>query len=118
MVNPTIECNHAMLGMSAKGNTIVKWKTYSRLWHCCNEYNTSNKTQECNLKQMFANCSEEEEIFPLTTQEIAEAQKANDKLKNCFKCNVVLHKRLKVSLIDNTYVVCKDGRMIIPKPLQ
>jgi hypothetical protein len=36
--------------------------------------------QECNLNQEFANHSKEEEIFPLTTQEIAEAQKANDKL--------------------------------------
>jgi hypothetical protein len=74
--------------------------------------------QECNLNQVFANCSEEEEIFPLTTQEIAEAQKAIDKLKHCFKHNAVLDKGLEVSLVDNTYVVCKDGRMIIPKPLQ
>ncbi len=67
---------------------------------------------------MFANRSEEEEIFPLTTPEIAEAQKANCKLKHCFNRNAVLDKGLDVRLIDKTYVVCKDGRMIIPKPLQ
>jgi hypothetical protein len=74
--------------------------------------------QECNLNQVFTNHSEEEEIFPLTTLEIAEAQKANDELKHCFKRNAVIDKGLDVSLVDNTYKVCKDGRMILPKPFQ
>jgi hypothetical protein len=67
---------------------------------------------------VFANYSREEKIFPLTTQETAEAQKAKDKRRYCFKSNSVLDKGLEVSLIDNTQMVCKDGRMIIPKPLQ
>jgi hypothetical protein len=67
---------------------------------------------------VFANHSKEEENFLLTTQEIVEAQKADDKLKHCFKRNLVLDKGLEVSLVDNTHVVCKDSRMIIPKPLQ
>ncbi len=67
---------------------------------------------------MFANRSKEEEIFPLITPEIAEAQKANVKLKHSFRCNAVLDKGLEVRLVDNTYVVCKDGKMIIPKSLQ
>jgi hypothetical protein len=74
--------------------------------------------QECNLNQVFANHSKEEDIFPFTTKEIAKAQKADKKIKHCFKSNTVLDKGLEVSLIDNTYVVCKNGRMIIPKPLQ
>jgi hypothetical protein len=67
---------------------------------------------------VFANCSKEEEIFPLTTPEIAEAQKANVKLKRCFRRSAVLDKGLEVSLVDDTYVVCKDCKMIIPKLLQ
>ncbi len=74
--------------------------------------------QECNLNQVFANHSEEVEIFPLTTPEIAKAQKADVKHKHCFKHNAVLDKGMDVRLVDNMYVVCKDGRMIIPKPLQ
>jgi hypothetical protein len=66
---------------------------------------------------VFANYSKDEEIFSLTTQEIAEAQKADNKLKHCFKRNTVLDKGLEVSLVDNTNMVCKDGWMIIPKPL-
>jgi hypothetical protein len=78
----------------------------------------ATKHRNANLNQVFANRSKEEEIFPLTTQEIAEAQKADDRLKHCFKRNTVLDKGLEVSHFDNTHVVCKDGRMIIPKPLQ
>jgi hypothetical protein len=48
--------------------------------------NQGSETQECNLNEMLANRSEEEEIFPLTTPEIiAEAQKADVKLKHCFR---------------------------------
>jgi hypothetical protein len=60
----------------------------------------------------------EEEIFPLTTPEVAKAQKADSNLKYCFKHNIVLDKGLYFRLIDNAYVVCNNGRMIIPKPLQ
>jgi hypothetical protein len=67
---------------------------------------------------VFANCSKEEEIFPLTTPDIAEAQKADIKFKHCFRRNAVLDKGLEVRLVDDTYVVCKEGKMIIPKPLQ
>ncbi len=67
---------------------------------------------------MFTNCSKEEEIFPLVTPEIAEAQQADGKLKHRFRRNAVLDKGLEVRLVEDTYVVCKDGKMIIPKPLQ
>ncbi len=43
-------------------------------------------------------------------------KKTDSKLKHCFKRNAVLDKGLEVRLVDNTYVVCQDGRMIIPKP--
>ncbi len=94
----------------------MKWKTFSKLWRCYNKNNPSKEMQECNLNQVFANRSNEEEIFPLAAPEIGEAQKANS--KHCFKCNTVLDKGVDVRLIDNMHVVCKDGRMIIPKPLQ
>jgi hypothetical protein len=51
---------------------------------------------------VIANRSKEEEIFPLTTPEIAEAQKANVNLKHCFRHKAVLDKGLEVRLVDNT----------------
>jgi hypothetical protein len=117
-VNPTSKFNYSTFGIPAKGDTIVKWIAFSKLWCCYNENNPGNETQECNLNKVFAKRSKEEEIFPLTTPEIAEVQKADSKLKHCFRRNTVIDGGLEVRLVDITYVVCKDGKMIIPKPLQ
>jgi hypothetical protein len=117
-VYPTSKFNYSTFGIQAKGDTIVKWKAFSKLLSCYNENNPSNETQECSLSKVFANSSKAKEIFPLTTPEIAEAQKADSKLKHCFRCNAVIDDGLEVRLVDDTYVVCKDGKMIIPKPLQ
>ena len=99
-VNPTSKFNYTTFDVSAKGETIVKWKTFSKLCCCYNENNPDNEMQECNLNQVFKNHGKEEELFPLTTQE-----KADDKLKHYFKCNAVLNKGLSVSQVDNTHVV-------------
>jgi hypothetical protein len=48
---------------------------------------------------VFANCSKEDKINPLTTAEIAEAQRANMTLKYLFKHNAVLVKGLEIKLI-------------------
>jgi hypothetical protein len=101
-----------------KVETIVKWKAFSKLWRCYNKNNPSKEAQECNLNKVFANRSKEVEIFPLTTPKIAEAQKANVRLKHCFRRNTVLDKGLEVRLVDDTYVACNHGKMIILKPLQ
>jgi hypothetical protein len=73
-VDPTSKFNYSNFGIPAKGDTIVKWIAFSKLWRCYNENNPGNETQECNLNKAFANRSKEEEIIPLTTPEIAEAQ--------------------------------------------
>ena len=67
-----------------------------------NENHPGNETQECNLNKVFANQSKEEEIFSLTTPEIAEVQKAGVKLKHCFRPNAVLDKGLEVRLVEDT----------------
>ena len=76
------------------------------------------KTNAPNLSAVFANCSEEDDIYPLTTVEIAKAQRADASIKHLFKRNAVLDKGLEVKLIENTLCVCKDSRLVIPKPLQ
>jgi hypothetical protein len=70
------------------------------------------------MKEVFANYSDEDEIYPLTTVEIAAAQRADTSLKHLFKCNAVIDQGLEIKLIENTACVCKDGQLIIPKPLQ
>jgi hypothetical protein len=70
------------------------------------------------MNPVFANRSEEDEIYPLTVKEIVEAQKANTELKHFFKSNAVLDKGLELQLIENKSCICNKGRLVIMKPLQ
>jgi hypothetical protein len=70
------------------------------------------------MNEVFANCIEEDKIYSLTTVEIAEAQQADASLKQLFKCYAVIDQGLEIKLIENTTCVCKDGWLVIPKPLQ
>jgi hypothetical protein len=70
------------------------------------------------MNEVFANRSKEDKIYPLTTAEIAAAQRADASLKHLFKRNAVIDQGLENKLIENTTCVCKDGRLVIPKPLQ
>jgi hypothetical protein len=70
------------------------------------------------MNRVFATHSKEDEIYPLITKEIAEAQWADMFLKHLFfKCNAVIDQGLEIKLIENTACVCKDGWLVIPKPL-
>ncbi len=67
---------------------------------------------------MFANRSDEEEIYLLTAQEVPDAQRVDATIKHCFECNHVFDEDFDIRLVDKTFVVCKNSRMVIPKPLQ
>jgi hypothetical protein len=67
---------------------------------------------------VFANCSDEDKIYPLTTAEIAAAQRADASLKHLIKRNAVIDQGLEIKLIEVMTCVSKDGWLVIPKPLQ
>ncbi len=46
------------------------------------------------MNEVFENCSDEDEIYPLTTVEFAEAQWADASLKHLFKRNAVIDQGL------------------------
>jgi hypothetical protein len=70
------------------------------------------------MNEVFVNRSKEDKIYPLTTEEIAEAQRADASFKHLFKRNAVIDQGLEIMLIENSTCVCKDGWLVIPKPLQ
>ncbi len=70
------------------------------------------------MNQVFANCSEEDEIYPLTVKEIVEAQKANTIINLQFKSNAVLDRGLELQIIENKSCICNKGWLVILKPLQ
>jgi hypothetical protein len=75
-VNSTNEYNHAMHGMPTKETTSQRWLLFSKLWSCYNEAQEDpDKTNTIQMNEVFANCSEEDGIYPLTVKEIIEAQR-------------------------------------------
>jgi hypothetical protein len=70
------------------------------------------------MNKVFANCSKNDKTYPLTTEEISKALRANTTLKHLFKRNAVIDNGLEIKLVENTTNVCKDGWLVIPKPLQ
>ena len=63
------------------------------------------------MNMVFANLSEEDVIYPLTVREIAQAQKLDASLKK-------LNDQYSTQLVEDTEVLCKDGKMVIPAALQ
>jgi hypothetical protein len=117
--NKTNEYTHAMLGVEPEELSAQRWKSFAHHWHSYNETSTPMQAYSFHMNEVFANHSNKDETYPLTTVEIAEAQRADASLKHLFKCNaVVIDQGLEIKLIENMTCVCKDGQLVIPKPLQ
>jgi hypothetical protein len=117
-LNQTNEYTHAMLGVETEELSAQRWKSFAHNWHSYNETSTPTQVYCFYMNVVFANCSDKDEIYSLTTVEIAEAQRADASLKYLFKRNAVIDLRLLIKIIENTTCVCKDGWLVIPKPLQ
>jgi hypothetical protein len=107
-----------MLGVEPEEFSMQRWKSFAHHWQSYNKSSASTKAHCFLINEVFANCSKEDEIYPLTTEEIAEAQWADATLKHLFKRNAVIDQGLEIKLIKNTTCVCKYDRLVIPKPLQ
>ncbi len=107
-----------MLGVSTKQASMQRWKSFLHHWQSYNERNTQTQPLCVPMNKVFANCSKEDKISPLTTADIAQALRTNATLKHLFKCNAVFDIGLEIKLIVNTFCVWKYGWLLIPKPLQ
>jgi hypothetical protein len=117
-LNMTNEYTHAMLGVELEELSAQRWKSFVHHWHSYIEASMLTQAHSFHTNEVFANCSDEDEIYPLTTAEIAAAQWADASLKHLFKRNAVIDQGLEIKLIENTTCVCKDGQLVIPTPLQ
>jgi hypothetical protein len=104
-INPTDEQNFANLRLPSKGH---RWKGFTALWRSYNEKNPGTHGQSCILNHVFANRSKEEEIYPFTAQEVADAQRVDATIKHCFKSSHIFDKDFDIRLVDKTSVVCKN----------
>jgi hypothetical protein len=90
------------------------WMTVLKHW--CNLEIDTNKHDYLNFA--FAYHREEDEIYPLTTIEIPEAQRKDQELKAYYKKNAIMPKKdTCLQLVEDTKVLCKNGMLIIPASL-
>eukprot|EP00804_Cyclotella_cryptica_P009939 CCRYP_017364-RA/>CCRYP_017364-RA protein AED:0.48 eAED:0.43 QI:0/0/0/1/0/0/2/0/170 len=86
--------------------------TFAQCW-CCPNSAQQHKASPVNTKEsmtlVFANQTKKTHIYPLMTREIAEAQQQEQSLQN---------KGHSTQSVENAKVICKDGKMVIPKSLQ
>jgi hypothetical protein len=107
-----------MLGVEPEELSVQRWKSFPHHWRSYNKSSMPTQAYCFHMIEVFANCSEEDETYLLTTEEIAEAQRAGASLKHLFKRNAVIDQGLEIKLIENMACVCKDGWLVISKPLQ
>ena len=90
------------------------WMILTKRWCAvaADSHKNSSKENNMDLNQVFANRSDKEDIYPLTVREIAEEQ---IKDKGLQQQKVISN--FEETRIENTYVLCKKGKMIIPKTL-
>jgi hypothetical protein len=85
--------------------------------HWCNLEIDTYKPEDLNFA--FANHGEEEEIYPLTTIEIMEAQRKDQELKVYYKKNARMPKKdMCLQLLEDTKVLCESGKLVIPASLR
>jgi hypothetical protein len=97
-----------------KSHQRQNWMTVSKHW--CNIEIDTYKPEDLNFT--FANHGEEEEIYPLTTKEIAEAQRKDQEVKVYYIKNARMPKKdMCLQLLKDTTVLCKNGKLVIPASL-
>ena len=98
-------------------NDRYNWMTLTQCWYHYTETaketgaSQANYTESMNL--VSANRSEENSIYPLTTREIAESQSKDAQL-----VALTTQDGYSTKLVENSKVLCKDGKLVIPKDLQ
>ncbi len=118
-VNQTAESFHTTKVWNKKSHQRQCWMTVSKHWcelviDSDNLVSYTDKHDDWNL--VTAHHEEEDKIYPLTLTEIADAQRKDQELKVYFKKNEKMsQKDVGLHLIEDTKVLCKNGKVIIPK---
>jgi hypothetical protein len=116
-VNQTAESFHTTKVRNKQSRQRQCWMTVSKNW-CKLDINSdnldsyTNKYDDWNI--MFAHHEEEYKIYPLTFTEIADAQH-KEELRSILEKNAKMpQKDIGLHLIEDTKVLCKNGKIIIP----
>ncbi len=72
-LNKTNEYTHAMLGGEPEELSAQRWKSFAHQWQSYNKTSMPMQAYCFHMNEVFANRSDKDEIYPLTTEDIAEA---------------------------------------------
>ncbi len=72
-LNKNNNYTHAMLGVEPEALSVQRWKSFAHHWRCYHETSLPMKADCFHMNEVFVYCSDEDEIYPLTTEEIASA---------------------------------------------
>ncbi len=120
-VNQTAESFYRMKVKNTKSRQRQNWLTVFKNW-CELDIDTDNldlyTDKHDDWYLVFANHNKEDKVYPLTTIEIAEAQHKDQELKVYFTKNTPMPQKDKCfHLIEDTKVLCKNGKIITPASL-
>jgi hypothetical protein len=73
-----------MLSVEPEELSAQQWKSFAHHWHSYNKSSMPTQAYCFHMNEVFANQSDKDKIYPLTTGEIAEAQQADTSLKHLF----------------------------------
>ncbi len=120
-VNRIAECFH-MTKVMNNSHQRQCWMTVPKKWckpdiYSDNLDSYTDKHNDWNL--VFAHYEEEDKIYPLTLTKIADAQRKDQEIKTYFKKNAkMLQKDIRLHLIEDIKVLCKNGKLMIPTSLR
>ncbi len=91
--------------------------TFTQCWCHYNETTEDTGASQANYTEsmnfVFANCSKKNSIYLLTTRKRVELQANNAQL-----AKLTTSDGYTAQLVEKIQVLCKDGKVIIPKDLQ
>jgi hypothetical protein len=67
-LNKTNEYTHAMLDVEPEKPSVQRWKPLAYHWRSYNETSMPTQAYCFHMNEVFANCSDKDEIYPLTTE--------------------------------------------------
>jgi len=99
------------LDYSLVESTRETWITFTQCWCYYATHNTAQQLiiQHDFMNLLFANCSEDDSIYPLMVKEIAEAQQADHNIQQ-----LASDQKYTIQLVENKQVLSKGTAMVLP----
>jgi hypothetical protein len=76
-LNTTNNYTHETPEVEPEELSLQQWKSFAHHWQSYNKCSTSTEAHCLHMNEVFANCSKEDKMYPLTTEKIAKAQRAD-----------------------------------------